>query len=147
MWNFRPPLPSHHMRPSRADVVWKSAIVLGLVALVGASLRLGVPPIVVGYLRGDEHWGQGSILCALSSALVFLYGAVSFFHALRYRPIPGVTDDLLPTVSVIVPAYNEGHMVRAALLSALGSDYPREKVHVIAIDDGSTDDTWSHIAR
>jgi hypothetical protein len=88
MWNSRSPLPSHHLHPSRADVVWKSAIVLGLVALVGASLRLGVPPIVVGYLRGEERWGQGSILCVVSSALVFLYGAVSFFHAFRYRPIP-----------------------------------------------------------
>ena len=147
MWNSRSPLPSHHLHPSRADVVWKSAIVLGLVALVGASLRLGVPPIVVGYLRGEERWGQGSILCVVSSALVFLYGAVSFFHAFRYRPIPGVTDDLLPTVSVIVPAYNEGRMVCEAILSSLASDYPADKLHVIAIDDGSTDDTWSHIAR
>jgi hyaluronan synthase len=46
---------------------------------------------------------------------------------------------------VIVPAYNEGAMVRVALVSALENDYPADKLHVVAIDDGSTDDTWSHI--
>jgi hyaluronan synthase len=141
MWNS---VPSHQMRPGRADVVWKSAIVLGLVALVGASLRCGVPPIVLGFLR-DNGNGPETAVCLTSSILVFAYGAVSFFHALRYKAAPSVTDDVLPTVTVIVPSYNEGPMVRVALLSALGSDYPRDRLHVIAIDDGSTDDTWRHI--
>ena len=133
------------MRPGRADVVWKSAIVFGLVALVGASLRCGVPPIVLGFLRDDGKAG-GTVLCLVSSVLIFIYGAVSFFHALRYRPAPSVTNDVLPTVTVIVPSYNEGPMVRVALLSALASDYPEGKLHVVAVDDGSTDDTWEHIA-
>jgi hyaluronan synthase len=37
-------------------------------------------------------------------------------------------------------------MVRVALLSALASDYPEDELEVIAVDDGSTDDTWQHIA-
>jgi hyaluronan synthase len=135
------------MRPGRADVVWKSAIVLGLVALVGASLRCGVPPIVLGFLRRDGQQGGETVVCLIASALVFVYGAVSFFHALRYRPVPSIPDEQLPTVSVVVPSYNEGPMVRIALRSALASDYPAERFHVIAVDDGSTDDTWEHIAE
>src|SRR5580698_5002239 len=118
MWNSNPPVPAHQMRPGRADVVWKSAIVLGLVALVGASLRCGVPPIVLGFMH-DNVRESGTVLCLVSSALVFVYGAVSFFHALRYRPVPSLSEDLLPTVTVIVPSYNEGPMVRIALRSAL----------------------------
>jgi len=48
-------------------------------------------------------------------------------------------------VTVIVPAYNEGPTVRVALESALNSDYPEDRMEVIAIDDGSKDDTWEHI--
>ncbi len=144
MWNPGAPVPPDQMRPGRADVVWKSAIALGLVALVAASLRFGVPPIVLGFLH---HGSRGkTVLCVASSVLVFIYAAVCFFHALRYRPTPASGAEL-PTVSVIVPSYNEGPMVRVALLSALGSDYPVEKLHIIAIDDGSKDDTWKYIAE
>jgi hyaluronan synthase len=137
-------LPAHRTRPTRVDVVWKSGIVLALVALVVASLRLGVPPIVIAFLR-PEGATTATVVSIVSSCLVFAYGAVSFFHALRYRPVASLADDALPTVSVVVPAYNEGAMVRVSLLSALGSDYPADKLHIIAVDDGSKDDTWAHI--
>jgi hyaluronan synthase len=48
-------------------------------------------------------------------------------------------------LTVIVPAYNEGANVRVALESAIASDYPADRVEILAIDDGSTDDTWAHI--
>jgi len=133
-------------RPTRADVVWKSGIALALVALVVASLRFGVPPVVVAFLSEDRAPTETALSIALT-ALVLAYGAFTFFHALRYRPVAPVDHGELPDVSVVVPAYNEGPMVRVALLSALGSDYPPSKLHVIAVDDGSKDDTWRHIAE
>ncbi|ASI99541.1 glycosyltransferase [Thermococcus celer] len=45
-----------------------------------------------------------------------------------------------PAVSVIIPAYNEGKRVIAAVESALGQDYP--SLEVIVVDDGSDDDTF-----
>ncbi|HLT37279.1 MAG TPA: glycosyltransferase family 2 protein, partial [Enhygromyxa sp.] len=65
----------------------------------------------------------------------------------RYRPTPGVDDRQLPTVTVIVPAYNEGAQVQSSLISLVCSDYPREKLQVIAVDDGSRDDTWAWMQR
>jgi hyaluronan synthase len=137
-------LPALRTRPTRADVVWKSGIALALVALVVASLRCGVPPILVAFLHPDGDTSVKAI-SLVSGVLVFAYGAVSFFHALRYRPVASLREEELPTVTVVVPAYNEGAMVRVALLSALASDYPAEKLHVLAVDDGSKDDTWAHI--
>lgn len=66
-------------------------------------------------------------------------------QASRYRAIPSHDDARLPMLTVIVPAYNEGANVRVALESALASDYPTDRLQILAIDDGSTDDTWAHI--
>ena len=43
--------------------------------------------------------------------------------------------------SVIVPAYNEGKHVAATLESLLKSDFPPDKLQIIAVNDGSGDDT------
>ena len=64
---------------------------------------------------------------------------------LSYRPMPPIGESELPAVSVIIPAYNEGSLVRKSIDSVTHSDYPRHKLQVIAVDDGSSDDTWEHI--
>jgi len=45
----------------------------------------------------------------------------------------------LPPISIIVPAYNEGHVIDGALASLAGLDYP--DLEVLLVDDGSKDDT------
>jgi hyaluronan synthase len=80
-------------------------------------------------------------------AAVFFVFKLSFFiytfvRFLKYKAIPSVSDEKLPTVTVIVPAYNEGKQVWATLKSLAESDYPEHKVQLLAIDDGSKDDTW-----
>lgn len=85
----------------------------------------------------------------LLGALVFQVCFLIFVAILfmRYRPVTGVSDGDLPSCTVIVPAYNEGSLVYDTLKSIAASDYPHHKMQVIAIDDGSTDDTWSWIQR
>ncbi|MDB4983910.1 MAG: hypothetical protein JWM20_89 [Patescibacteria group bacterium] len=56
---------------------------------------------------------------------------------------PGYRSDAdLPSVSIIVPCYNEERTVKKTILSLLALDYPREKLNVIVVDDGSKDSTW-----
>ena len=50
-------------------------------------------------------------------------------------------SDYLPTVSLIICAYNEENNVAIKLENTLKLDYPREKLQVILADDGSTDTT------
>jgi hyaluronan synthase len=63
-----------------------------------------------------------------------------------YKPHP-LAEGLLPNLSVIIPAYNEGAMVEKAVYSVAASDYPAERLEIICIDDGSRDNTWLYIQR
>ena len=46
-----------------------------------------------------------------------------------------------PVVSVIIPAYNESERVSKTIESALSLDYPKDKLEIIAVNHGSTDNT------
>ncbi|OZV69392.1 glycosyltransferase [Winogradskyella aurantia] len=76
--------------------------------------------------------------------LYFLYMGYNF---LNYKSIASVEDQQLPKCTVIVPAYNEGKQVYDTLVSIVNSNYPKNKIEIISIDDGSTDDTWQWIKR
>lgn len=58
-----------------------------------------------------------------------------------------ISDKSLPTVSVIVPVWNEGTTVLKTVFSILKLDYPKDKLKVFIVDDGSTDDTWKVVQR
>ena len=63
----------------------------------------------------------------------------------RYAPEPSISDEGLPSVTVVIPAFNESEGVRRAIESVLAADYPADRLSLTVVDDGSTDDTWAHI--
>ncbi|MFI8603964.1 glycosyltransferase [Cellulophaga baltica] len=93
--------------------------------------------------RLNTSWGFAFFIVAASlfffKVTFFLYNLFLYF---KYKPIASVSDEELPTCTVIVPAYNEGKQVWATLKSLAKSDYPEHKLQLLAIDDGSKDDTW-----
>jgi glycosyltransferase involved in cell wall biosynthesis len=52
-----------------------------------------------------------------------------------------MTTRQLPTVSVLMPAYNYARYVKRAITSVMEQDYPAELLNLIVVDDGSTDNT------
>lgn len=94
---------------------------------------------------GWGKWFIGVSLVLLAFRLSFYL--VMFILHLRYKPMGSVSDDALPIITVIVPAYNEGKLVWQTLQSLAASDYPAEKIELLAIDDGSKDDTWSWMQK
>ena len=63
----------------------------------------------------------------------------------RYRDLPAATFESAPRLTVIIPAYNEGAMVRRTIDSCAAAPYPRDRLEIIVVDDGSLDDTCTHI--
>lgn len=63
-------------------------------------------------------------------------------HRHTYLKTPKKTD-WRPLVSVIIPAYNEEAHIEDSIKSVLAVDYPRDKLDIIVVDDGSTDSTYS----
>ena len=53
------------------------------------------------------------------------------------NPIP----KRIPGVTVIIPAYNEENTIIKTVQSVIGLDYPKNKLKIIVVDDGSTDKT------
>ncbi len=125
----------------------KLLLIISFLILSGGALMSWQlqPDFEAMYVQRIQHWGGISLiamgLVLLVYKLVFLaYLGIQF---LRYRPVIGIEDTHLPRITVIVPAFNEGRQVWATLQSLVESNYPAEKLQLIAIDDGSEDDTWS----
>ncbi|WP_298488686.1 glycosyltransferase family 2 protein [uncultured Maribacter sp.] len=76
-----------------------------------------------------------------------VYFAYILFRYFKYKPVASVTNEELPTCTVIVPAYNEGKQVYDTLISLDNSDFPDQKLQIISIDDGSADDTWEWMKK
>ncbi|RJP74085.1 MAG: glycosyltransferase [Candidatus Abyssobacteria bacterium SURF_17] len=68
-----------------------------------------------------------------------LYNLLVMLAALLRSSRP--ETNFTPPLTIVIPAHNEEKHIRRKLESVLQSDYPRELINVIVVDDGSTDDT------
>jgi len=65
----------------------------------------------------------------------------------KVRSTPSVERTKFPSVSVIVPIWNEGNTVLKTIFSILKLDYPKNKLFILIVDDGSIDNTWATVQR
>lgn len=85
----------------------------------------------------------GSILFYIVSYFS-LFTAIFFFLTLleNRNKVENPDSKRLPSVTVAVPAYNEEKTLAKTVNSLLNLDYPKEKLDIIIVDDGSTDRTY-----
>ncbi len=57
----------------------------------------------------------------------------------RLRPRPVRKGDFEPPVTIVIAAYNEQDVIALTIENKLAQDYPRDKMEIIAVSDGSTD--------
>jgi cellulose synthase/poly-beta-1,6-N-acetylglucosamine synthase-like glycosyltransferase len=86
------------------------------------------------------------IVACTSLAILFYcyagYGIMVWLLTLPGRKVKGngpVTDDRLPPLTLVIPAYNEKDILPAKIANCLSLDYPRALLHLVFVTDGSTD--------
>ncbi|GAB3756258.1 glycosyltransferase family 2 protein [Spirosoma pomorum] len=58
-----------------------------------------------------------------------------------------LSDDSLPHVTMVVPAYNERAYLAEKLQNCLDQDYPAEKLHLLFVIEGSTDGSEEYLRQ
>src|SRR5262245_43963779 len=51
-------------------------------------------------------------------------------------------DKYEPTVTVVIPLFNEGKSIYQTIASLIAAEYPKDKLEVVVVDDCSTDDSY-----
>jgi len=77
------------------------------------------------------------IICTLYFTIFFSLIYVETFD-LFFKDKPAKKEK---GISILIPAYNEGRNVEESIKSILASNYSKNKIEIIAINDGSTDNT------
>lgn len=81
---------------------------------------------------------------------IWMAGAILFYlFRERNQKHPDDYPDLqeTPFVSVLVPCHNEGALIEETIASLEKTNYPFDRFEVIAVNDGSTDDTADKLNR
>ena len=140
-----PPARIHDYRDLPGDEFYRAFILLGFALVLALSWRFDIFHGVISAAR-HHQWGHfivsPAILWAGMGMLMLLFRTLLWF---RYRTPPLATMSDAPTLTVIIPAYNEGEMVARSIESVVHARYPRERLEIFVVDDGSVDDTWRHI--
>src|SRR5512135_2885715 len=131
----------------KTDWALRLLIVLCLCSLVYFSVSSEIFQPMLHAVQ-KRHWGRffvrPSMLWALMGTVMLGFRTLLWFRYRSYKPadIPNA-----PSLTVIIPAYNEGAMVGKSVTSVVSANYPPDRLEIIVVDDGSTDDTWTHIER
>lgn len=65
----------------------------------------------------------------------------------RLRKLPAAPNGELPSVTILIAAYNEARYIEATLRNKLALDYPRDRLEIIVVSDESTDATDAIVER
>lgn len=79
------------------------------------------------------------------------YGFLLFFlvkiKRIFFKPFLFNTAEVLPTLTILIAAWNEEDIIEEKVFNTINLDYPNEKFQIIFITDGSTDQTADKIKK
>ena len=94
------------------------------------------------YINSMEYINEFIIYSILLILLYFqVFLLLTYFERRKTFNIAKELPEILPTVTAIVPCFNEEETLERTVESLLALDYPKEKLTIYLIDDGSTDNT------
>jgi len=86
---------------------------------------------------------------------IILYGYVVYplllwmIHTLQFnkRKLQNISDSALPSVTILIAAYDEAACITEKIKNCYAIDYPEHLLKIWVVADGSTDDTVEMVAR
>ena len=91
---------------------------------------------------------ENNILFGAYSVLVTFYILSRFGLSYFYEPYASMVDrSYEPTLSFAVPSKNEEENIKETIVRIARTDYPKDKFDIIAINDGSTDNTLQEMLK
>ena len=79
-------------------------------------------------------------LAGLLALFYFIYYSLMINEAKKPNNIR--KQRIFPKVSLVIPAHNEEKMILRRLINIQNLKYPKDKLDVLIVDDGSTDKTY-----
>jgi len=122
--------------PRFADRAMRALAAAYLAALLALALAYH------GLWFGD---GGNDVAFMAYGVVVVTYITSRFLLSLPYRPPRDAGIE--PHVAIVMPAFNEEGVIAHSLRSLLALDYPPEKLELVAVNDGSTDQTLQRMAE
>ncbi len=86
------------------------------------------------------------IVTIITYTSIYLGIVATTFYILAFllnkdKKKPLYTDKELPSLTIIIPAYNEEKSIKRTIQTAWESDYPKDRFEIIVVNDGSKDQT------
>ncbi len=106
---------------------------------VGSIIMLFCISLMVALMRAE------SIIYFKYNALLYSYSIIAATFLLSryafgalYKPVP-IDPDYKPSVTIIIPCFNEETWIGRTIVSCMNQHYPPDKLEVIVVDDCSSD--------
>lgn len=89
------------------------------------------------------------IFAVCLAVCLYLYAGYPLLLATLARLVsrPVASSAIEPAVTVVIPAHNEAEVIAAKLDNSLALDYPDDRLEIVVVSDGSTDDTDDIVRR
>lgn len=123
----------------RKDLKQKVKEKRGNYALVSSCILLTFITLFIMLMRAE------SILYFKFNKWLYLYSIITAVFLLTrylfgafYRPVK-VDPAYTPSVTIIIPCFNEEKWIQQTILSSMNQNYPMDKLEVIVVDDHSSD--------
>lgn len=115
--------------------IWVSSLIMFFIVSVIMIMR--AESLV--YFKYNKFLYAYSIMTATFLLSRYFFGAL-------YKPVP-TNPDYTPSVSIIIPCFNEEEWIDRTIKSCINQDYPMDKLEVIVVDDCSNDNSVEKIRQ
>jgi hyaluronan synthase len=120
-------------------------LLLRLLKAVAALYLVALIASVMAYKAAFISLMFSNVFFGVYSVCVAGYIVSRFIFSLFYRSAPDAGVE--PRIAIVMPSFNEQEAIGQSLRSLLALEYPVEKLQLIAVDDGSSDDTLIEMRR